>query len=1054
MNSKYIIQYGRANGNKTNKYCKLKLKVDNYKNYEVYECEQVLDLDIEDLQKQNKDLKNENDKNIDLANDWRDYGEKKKEELEDLTKKYTNLEKESNDNNKSANDWKEYSDSLEQKLNTMEEKLNELKKNISNHIKKINLISTTDGPKTQKLDKYINDYNQLGGFNKTINYFIKDVIKKIKNNNNIYNKKLLINYMKNNNITNKDINSDINLLFNNFLKQNGGFNIDNYMNEINTSIDVLHSLYNKKINDNNKVTKDIIQKLNEKKLIIENDLKEQKKIVDKYKVDLNKLKDKAKGELEFNQSNISSLSEAKKIIGTIYDVTVNNKDFDNIGNININDTKLKKLYDGIKKILGNCITQPLIQKIEKNKKNINNILKPFNKLSDIFNRQNLNLEYLTFDVPEIFKSDNKFDIKKKILDKRNELNNELNSLASILSDLIGKPSIPKNECSNIENKISKNIIIDKNINSYLINKYEDLIGSVRVYVRINDFSIRLKEGNNIYSLGRSFYTEKKNIIAKNPCVGDFDYDPSNKNKLINKNDGSRIFKDFYGVYENITNKQLFYGKENDTSGNSPAIGDAIMQCKDGYSIVVFGYGYSGAGKSYTLINGPNNMLSSALDRIYDENGSAEIYKISELYGYFQPKGDTATGKIKYENIEKEYQKFNNQKISNTGNLTPKKLIQFIESIRINKLNTIKATTNNKVSSRSHLFITIKTKFNNKEGYLTLVDMAGIENPQEIAFSIVPFIDPEHIFMGKSVIESYFNKDKSYKNFLQKITREIKDIKVQNIIKKLKTYREKNGELKEDFNNLIENLKKDHYIYLNYNELISIYEKFKYVYISNNKNINKEFEKIIDEIINQISNDKKIKNLKKIKEQITDKDKMHKLIFYIQLKGFIDDVNKNSWVIDKKFLKKKIDYDDEDIKFINFEDFNMLIKESIYINESINHLSAYFKLKKFNNISISNDDILYKKLRGQGLAINKYVTSSSFSIDNKYYLPNKYIYEPNLNDDKVGMMKKLYELENLGGNNNNKPSKFIMLALIRPEIDSKFCSGAKATLNFASRIKST
>ena len=119
MNSKYIIQYGRANGNKTNKYCKLKLKVDNYKNYEVYECEQVLDLDIEDLQKQNKDLKNENDKNIDLANDWRDYGEKKKEELEDLTKKYTNLEKESNDNNKSANDWKEYSDSLEQKLNTL-----------------------------------------------------------------------------------------------------------------------------------------------------------------------------------------------------------------------------------------------------------------------------------------------------------------------------------------------------------------------------------------------------------------------------------------------------------------------------------------------------------------------------------------------------------------------------------------------------------------------------------------------------------------------------------------------------------------------------------------------------------------------------------------------------------------------------------------------------------------------------------------------------------------------------------------------------------------------
>ena len=55
--------------------------------------------------------------------------------------------------------------------------------------------------------------------------------------------------------------------------------------------------------------------------------------------------------------------------------------------------------------------------------------------------------------------------------------------------------------------------------------------------------------------------------------------------------------------------------------------------------------------------------------------------------------------------------------------------------------TVKGTPNNPASSRSHLFITLRVRTKDgTEGYLTLVDMAGIENPIEIAVNIFPFYD--------------------------------------------------------------------------------------------------------------------------------------------------------------------------------------------------------------------------------------------------------------------------------------------------------------------------
>ena len=150
---------------------------------------------------------------------------------------------------------------------------------------------------------------------------------------------------------------------------------------------------------------------------------------------------------------------------------------------------------------------------------------------------------------------------------------------------------------------------------------------------------------------------------------DLDYDERNINKIAKQEE----YTNFFGTYQNVSNLELFEG----INENSPGIGNAIMQCKYGYSVVVFGYGYSGSGKSYTLINGVNNILSSALDKIYKEGGTAVIHKMSELYGWFNTNANEANGQLEYGDYI--FDDYNNELISNNGNLTPDILIKEIEN---------------------------------------------------------------------------------------------------------------------------------------------------------------------------------------------------------------------------------------------------------------------------------------------------------------------------------------------------------------------------------------
>ena len=140
----------------------------------------------------------------------------------------------------------------------------------------------------------------------------------------------------------------------------------------------------------------------------------------------------------------------------------------------------------------------------------------------------------------------------------------------------------------------------------------------------------------------------------------------------------------------------------------------------------------------------------------------------------------------------------------------------------------------------------------------------------------------------------------------------------------------------------------------------------------------------------------------------------------------------------------------------------MVEEGIYINETINHLSYYFKKKNHPKTIVNNNEVSVQPMSG----IDYTKVRNRRDLDDeeeimlslKTYLPSKFIFNTAdsngaiRNNDYVQIKKILTELDSLSP--PDKPSKFIMMCLLRPEIDAKFCSGARATLEFAKSVCST
>lgn len=255
---------------------------------------------------------------------------------------------------------------------------------------------------------------------------------------------------------------------------------------------------------------------------------------------------------------------------------------------------------------------------------------------------------------------------------------------------------------------------------------EDIIGVSRVYLIYRDTD-EFKRG---YPGGGSDINESVKAIGDKLIKKQLEDKPNcvilSKAGCSGKNE---IYGEFSGVLDNPKQEVIFNGLKTDG-----IIDNTIVA---GGNLVLFGYGFSGSGKTYNLLSKANdsNLLTKITEYMVSTDQQITSVEFKELYPYNvyfnsikinKESGDD--NKENEENVIIEHTGLNNNGVGK--NITTEQIytrLAEIEEERIKKMR-ITTTPNNPESSRSHLFIAIKFSGG---GQLTLIDMAGSENTSQI-----------------------------------------------------------------------------------------------------------------------------------------------------------------------------------------------------------------------------------------------------------------------------------------------------------------------------------
>jgi hypothetical protein len=380
------------------------------------------------------------------------------------------------------------------------------------------------------------------------------------------------------------------------------------------------------------------------------------------------------------------------------------------------------------------------------------------KLDDIISN---NLSYFR-NLNESTKTLVKSDFEKV----KTEINNHIKFLN--LQDYIDSPNfeylkskatrsrVPDTYCNDLKNLLEYwevNKLLYRNQDAQLTNIYENLSGAIRTYIRIKPLinKERAKSSIEIRTI------EKKKIKGLTINCSSV---PNTKYKE------SLYFGEFYGIFEeDFTNLDVYTGQRgtiiqdpkslivniNDIIESSdtisPGLYTAFRQVEQGYSIVLFGYGVSGSGKTFSLIGSKGNpgILHYGLANLENVTNIRLKYAFEQYYDKINFNNRKVSGLI--HNLINKISQFKDVSVDET-NVFEKRipnyidvkslkiediysLTDIIEKYRIEK-NRIKSTPNNPVSSRSALYLVFEITFNDgTRGFITIVDMAGRESPIDI-----------------------------------------------------------------------------------------------------------------------------------------------------------------------------------------------------------------------------------------------------------------------------------------------------------------------------------
>jgi chromosome segregation ATPase len=372
-------------------------------------------------------------------------------------------------------------------------------------------------------------------------------------------------------------------------------------------------------------------------------------------------------------------------------------------------------------------------------------------------------------------------LEKRLKEAKGMLSNEVSQKCNALTNIIDYFNEKREEYEEDEFK--------------LINIYEDLSGAVRVFIRIKPSK------------------EKYNTIKVNEVNG-------KKERAITlncENDSGKRYGEFYGIFEeNFENKNVYTGIapleedqkesfENLKTGEIPNIYDSISpglhsafkQVEQGYSIVLFGYGSSGSGKTFTLL-GDGKKIPGILHYGLSNLNNVKYIRLKNVFEQYYNSLDYTQsipkitgrvinlfGKISFENVlttdENIGLKSDNLNIDDINDITNK-----ITKYRIRK-DRIKETPNNKESSRSHLYMIFEIRFDNgKTGYITMIDMAGRESPIDIYKTFYPELPEdrkERVYLYDLFTITSSNREKAERNIKKIIKTEGRGEEMERILQK-------------------------------------------------------------------------------------------------------------------------------------------------------------------------------------------------------------------------------------------------------------------------------
>jgi hypothetical protein len=302
------------------------------------------------------------------------------------------------------------------------------------------------------------------------------------------------------------------------------------------------------------------------------------------------------------------------------------------------------------------------------------------------------------------------------------------------------------------------------LENVLVNLFEDISGVVRVYVRIRPMFTANSGPPTVSKVGKSVVYDGTLCNGVRQTYGRFFGVIPDDFKNVDVYTGCKGSKwnenDFTVQGHDVPDEQGTLCCINDDATGMCRV---FNQIKEGYHIVLFGYGYSGSGKTLSLLGGNTQVgTEPGLLQLAIANSSASSVSLVSIFELTYGQID---GRSKTFNSGKFVSLFRRTPSDSPLKTMPRNMIVDEETsfeiaaaqggVRLAELrqssieasdiftlrpilddyrvrnSRIRATPNNPQSSRSHLFIMLEFVFEEVKGYLTVIDMGGREHAIDI-----------------------------------------------------------------------------------------------------------------------------------------------------------------------------------------------------------------------------------------------------------------------------------------------------------------------------------